>query len=318
MEADDVVMLLGIYLAAIVLASLAATAAVAWHRSAERRRTRTRLRYAGLYADCLCDRIEYGRRTPFPALRRPGCRMLLAEMTASLCTVTSGTARERIAETVDECGLERVLWRRSRISGGWLRARSLQLLSQLPVSERCARRLAALEHAPDRYVRLYATLAGIAREPESLIARIGNLPGRLSAFELSELLMTLKHSGAPIACGAIIASSNPNLERLGFSLIRHFQLDGTRERVCELARSGDQAICREALCTLALLRGPISGVEQTVVALPERERRRIYRLLATQGYSLRALERFAKAEEGDRLEGYIPHIVEMRKRKIKV
>ena len=201
--------------------------------------------------------------------------------------------------------------------GRWGRAHCLRLLACLPLSEESFLRALRLRDGGCDYLRLCKLLLRINQSPEDMVREIEKYPGPLSALGLSEVMSMLRRSSSRVEYESMILSDNRNVKLLGLLIVRLFGAEEAADLVYGQVTSESEDIRLAALLTLSSLRLPLNdpGVVAAVVAMCDADRRRLYRRLVADGYSLRALKPLTVAEGGE-TGRYIERMIRSYKRSI--
>lgn len=290
-----------------------------------RREERHRERFRDPYVRIICDYLfapdessSYPCRLPYGNLARS--RMLAAESLATLCISTSGGDPGRIRRLVADSGIGRLLLRRA----GWGRASHrlspLRVLSELPLPEPVVLRAGRFRSRREPLIGWYALLIRTANHPEKMLPELECHPRTLTPFALSELLMQFKRGVVPVACESLLCNPGVNVKLLGMALIRHLQLEGVNDRLYDLVGDPHPAVRRAALDTLVVLKSPLTkrSVVKAIAALSEHDRRRFYRKLSAEGYSLQALCRLQRLEGDNYLGEYLRQLIGSYKKRLGV
>ncbi len=228
----------------------------------------------------------------FPALDRPGNRMLLAETLASLVASTYGLDPAPLRRIVRSTKLDGWLLRRARLSRGYRRAHALALLAMLPVAPRVARHTARYLGSRDRAVAFQAMMIRLAARPDRATETMAAYPFRFSAAEVARILVELRRGALPVACEPLLRSGSFNLRRVGLAVVRQFALSDAEPALRRmLARESSDELVRETLHTLCNLRCPLesSEIHARVAVLEGPDRRSLLRRMAREAYAPGAL-----------------------------
>ena len=230
----------------------------------------------------------------FPWMGCPGSRSALAEAIAGLCRATCGCDRTLLRSVMRSYDIERMLLRRLRRPFG--RARTLALLSALPLESSSLRKIEPYARSRSHRVRFYALLARLSAAPARAMELLRSYPDAWTDFECRELLALLRRGVLPLPCEPLLRAPEANLRRLGLCIVRHFGVETASERL--LALSSDDRMRREAIETLCDLHRPLSGAAgEAWRSLPAGERRALLRRAAAEGYALRGVEELLCGDE---------------------
>lgn len=284
---------------ACMLAAAGFSAADAMSRMRYRRRRELRERLGERYLRTLVRNLYGDGCEAFPETDRRGARMLLAEIVAALCTVTCGYDRSRMQRIVESEGLDELLLREVRRGGRYRRVRGLRLMARMPLGSGALDRVGRLRG--DRDVRICKLLIRMNHAPEGIVSELEQYREPLTPFEFSEAFATLRYGVVPVAFDSMTGSSNRNVKLLGFFIVRHLGAEEAADMLYEHLSSPLPEIREAAMLTLSSLRLPLSdpNVVAAVVAMDDRARRRLYRRLVADGYSLRALAPLTISEGGE-------------------
>ena len=290
-------------LTAIVLTVWAAVLQISEKAAAKRER-----RYARRYMHIIAARMLSGGAIPmtrFPMCGRRGTRAILARQLAAASYSTffgeSGAIRRMVAAN----GIEGWLLRHISRSRGYARARYMALLAALPVSKSTAEWVGRRTSDNHRLTYFRAMLVRIAADPTAAVRIISSYPLALTHLEIAELTSMLRRGLLPLAYGPLLNSANANLRMIGLNIIRIFGIAEAEEMLCDIAaRCEDERLCDEALFTLVSLRLPVSDRTLTsrIRSMNAERRRRLFRRLASEGYSVEVLSRIACDEEAEYAE----------------
>jgi len=230
----------------------------------------------------------------FPWMGSPGSRSALAGAIAGLCRATYGCDRTLLRSVMRSCDIERMLFRRLRRPFG--RARTLALLSALPLESSAMRKLEPYARSRNRQVRFYALLARLSAAPARAMELLRAYADEWTDFECRELLALLRRGVLPLPYEPLLQAPEANLRRLGLCIVRHFGVEAASERL--LALSSDDRMRRETLEALCDFHRPLSGAAgEAWRALSGEERRALLRRAAAEGYALRGVEELLCGDE---------------------
>lgn len=245
-------------------------------------------------------------------------RELLCRVLETLCAFTYGYDNTRVNSLVEHFALDAFLRRKARTEDVYGKALRLRTLSLLGASDKIDATLSEFDRSGNMYVRNYALTAHISHSPETAIARIASHPYRLTPVNISEIITQLRRGGIPIAYEPMLESGNDNLMLLGLGVVRHYKITEALPVLYRLAVKAEGDILEAVLTTIALLHGTFSraAVSEAVGRLPHGVRKKLYRFITLEGYSLPALGAVCSVERNSSLEGYLDEIVGSYKRKI--
>lgn len=301
---------------AVSLAAVAACTAGAVRKTAAARRHRA---LENLYLKRI-NRLLFGNgqdEVTFPYLDRPGAKLLLAELLASLEQFISDYDEQRIRMLVAREQLDRFLLRRAHRTGGTGRARCQRLLAKLPVSGHVVAKACRLQPFGNPYATLYTLILRIVADPDRTVETVGNCRADLSLFEITEISDYLQHNYYPTDYQAMLGSGR-NDRLLGMSIVRDYQIREADELLYRNLAFPDPEVRDVAFRVLASLKSPLDTepVVRAVAALPEAERKRLYRYFVSEGYSMQALSAFEQFERDGVLKSYISSLLDSRKRRL--
>ena len=256
----------------------------------------------------------------FPRLRESGARRLLAEIAGELSSVLYGRERDRIARLVRREGIDRFLLARAARSCGSNRARWLRTLSALPLGERTQRLVERYEYDADREVRFSALVCRIAHHPDTVKHAVETYAFPLDTLEVTEIALLLRDRFVPenTALGLLDSAARPG-RLLGLAVVRLLGMREAVPAVYRLCTGPDPAVRFPALSTLSDLHASLDDprVVRAVSDLSEPLRRRFYRRVVAEGYSLHALRKFLELERDGFLCEYLRRLVISRKRMLR-
>ena len=227
-------------------------------------------------------------------------RMQLARVLAELADNTDipirGSARQMVA-TYD---LDRLLLRRARFSYGYRRALWLLRLSRLNPRRSVAEQAARYLDSRNRSVRFNAMMCIIASDPLHANRMVATCDDRLNSFEISQIIALVFRGRMPVACTPLLGSPHPNLRMLGIGIVRRIGAEETHPLLLKIAAGDpDRAVARQAVYALCALHLPVDD-RATVHALSRMspaERKSLYRFMAVEGYSVKALSMLFREQE---------------------
>lgn len=250
----------------------------------------------------ICIYIAVGDEVGLPALRRIGensDHILMAEALAFVSERVCYDSLGHLRRIVRHYRIDKRLLKQAERSQGAERAFMLALLSRLPMHMDMAEEIFRLyKDDPDRQVRFYALLCTIASDKE-FIRRVTSFRGRMTLYEVSELISMLCRGVCTIAYTPMIRSSNYNLCLLGIYIIRRLGAVDAERELRRVIIKGPDNLRLEALYALASLRGNISGtgLKQWIDNRPRTVRRSLCHHFVRSGYSLRTLHALFGTEE---------------------
>lgn len=234
-----------------------------------------------------------------PMGRRPG-RLRLAEVLADISDATDLGVRMRTRRIVERYDLDRLLLHRAGSARGFRRAFWLDRLSRLgprpDVAAGCMRFLSSR----NRGVRFAALSAIVAAEPLGAVRAVANCRDSFTRFETERLVTLLFRERVPVACTPLLTSPHANLRLLGIAVVRRIGADETGPALRRIAASDpDRKIAREAVYAMCALHLPLCGDEvvKALSAMTAPERKSLYRFMAYEGYSVKALASLFREQE---------------------
>lgn len=288
---------------AYCIVALVVTAAL-WGDIARRRMTDAldRRLNAPLYDRCLRMVVESDCSGDelLPPVRGRRERMQLARVLSELADKTDIGTHECSARMVAACDLDRLLLDRARRSHGYRRAQWLLRLSRLnprrEVAEGCARFL----DSHNRYVRFHAMMCIVASDPLHANRMVAACDERLNSFEISQIIALVFRGRMPVACVPLLNSPHPNLRLLGIGIVRRIGAEETQPLLMKIAaHDPDRIVARRAAYALCALHLPMDerAVVHALARMTAADRKALYRYMALEGYSVRALSALFREQE---------------------
>ncbi|MDE6779785.1 MAG: hypothetical protein K2J51_10025 [Alistipes sp.] len=243
-----------------------------------------------------------------PPIRRRSERMRLAEVLAELAATTDVAARSRTDSIVAAYGLDRLVLRRIRLASGYRRALWLLRLARLNPRPETAQAVRRYSSSRNRNVRFCTLLCAIAAEPLRSLHTVACWGDTLSRFETAQIVTLIFRGRMPVACTPLLTSPHDNLRMLGLGVVRRIGADETFPILLNIASSDpDRRIAREAMYTLCALHLPLDcrDVVRAMAMMPAAERKSLYRFMAFEGYSVRALSELFREQERQYFESLV-------------
>lgn len=244
-------------------------------------------------SDCSSDEL-------LPAARGRRDRMQLARILAELGDKTDVGLHGPTAGMVATYDLDTLLLQRARRSFGYRRAQWLMRLSRLnprrPVAEQAARFM----DSRNRSVRFQALMCIAASDPLRAHRMVAAYDERLNSFELSQIISLVLRGRMPVACMPLLNSPHPNLRMLGIGIVRRIGAEETHPILLRIAACDpDAAVARAAAYAVCALHLPMEGrpAVQALARMSPADRKAIYRYMAMEGYSVRALAALFREQE---------------------
>lgn len=286
-----------------------------------RRRMRKDKKLSEKYIKSLYDWAyrDHVDRESFSRLVNGGSRFMEVELIARMSQVSYGHINHRIEKLVRWRHLDRMLVRLAMGRSGYARAGYLRLLSQIPFSDSAERTMRMFERDRNRYVRLYALLARINHAPDMVLDILADYKRPLGSLELSQIALLLRRRFVPTSIyEELLSSYDRNQQMLGLYIVRLGRVELAAPMVARLIPTPDKVLRNRVLHTLVSIRGPLTQ-RRTISAVSmmgARGRKRFYRLVAGEGYSLQALHPYVNLERGNYLGHYLNYSVNGQKRKL--
>ncbi len=252
--------------------------------------------------------VEEEERVPlFPMAHRRSARRLLAETVAGTAAVICGTGSGVLRQVSEHYELPQWLLKQARRAKGYRRARSLALLSRLPLGAEVAGMVDRYRMSTNRRVRFYALSVQLVADPTAMLRRIADYPNLFSAAELAEILVLLRRGMLPIAYEPLLVSPIPNLRMVGLGIVRQFGIEEAETQLLQLVAEDFGLSGHEALRTLCSLRRPLmrSQVLKCLDRMDVAERRSFLRNMALEGYATGAMCKLFKPEEYNYYESLV-------------
>lgn len=283
-------------------------------RRIEIRRTATALFKTEYYSDLLFEYV-FGSG-PAPELKHKSDLALVGNILETMCLMCNGYDRRRVNDIVLHYNLGDFLRRKARQGNPYQKALCLRQLSLLGCDAQIAESLSEFEDSSNEYVRSYTLLARINHSPECSIAAIQAHPYPLTPISITEIITQLRRGYIPIAYEPMIMSSNNNLVELGLGIIRHFRINDALPTLYRLASTTAQPAIESVLVSIVTLHGNLAKqpVTESISQLPRNIRKKLYRHVTTEGYSLSALAEVCSNERNSSLGGYLDELAGSYKR----
>ena len=219
--------------------------------------------------------------------------------------IGAGSAAEQMVATYD---LDRLLLMRARRAAGCRRALWLLRLSRLNPRSSVAAGAARMMRSRNRHVRFCAMMCVLAAEPLRAHRVLASCGDRLTHFELAQIVGLIFRGRMPVACVPLLNSPHSNLRMLGIAVVRRIGASETAPVLMKIAaRDPDRAVAREAfraICALHLPTGSREAV-QALSRMSAADRKSLYRLMAVEGYSVRALSSLFREQERQYFESLV-------------
>ncbi|MBQ8745283.1 MAG: hypothetical protein IJZ05_02880 [Rikenellaceae bacterium] len=309
----------GAYTLVLLVGAVLLAAASMLHARVRQRRIGIRRTLERCYVNVLNRRLLEGGSAwcCFPLIERRSSRLTLAVVVAQIGAMTYGYDRRVLAKVVRRYGLDRLLLEQARLSGGMRRVEWLHTLAQIECSDRIYQRMMnRYGRSRNSYIALCMTLAALNHSPERSIAILAERRGRLSPFDLAEVLMMLKRGLIPVAYQPLLRAEQANVRLLGLCIVRYFGVTEAEEDIVAAIATDDREVAESALFTLCALRLRLDRelVREAARRMSEGERRAWYRHLASEGYSSRAIAQIVPEKELSLLGEYVEQTVASYKR----
>ena len=283
------------------------------------RRHRIEDKYLLFLAGHLVLRTTPDRHLPFPPPRSRREKMILAETIAAFVAVNYGYDFAAMRRIVTDNGVDTFLAGRIARSRSWRRARYMQLLALTGARESLLPGIKRLENSPNTYISLFALIIRISSAPEQTVAAVREFSGAMSPHVLAEIMLQLRRGFIPVAYEPMIRSDNENLKFLGIYIVRCFGIEDAEDILFSLLDYPSGAVQDAALYTLGTMKSSMTrkDVVESVSAMSFFQRRRFYKFLASEGYSVRSLSELQSAERDSRLSGYMDSLVNSYKKMLR-
>ena len=246
--------------------------------------------------------------TRLPMIEMWGARALLARVLSALASSVYGEDVTVVGRIVAENDVDGWLLRRVHRSRGFVRAYYMSQLARLPLSTERVAQTECYADDHNRFVRFYSFLIRISNDTTAALRELAKYRGRLTRFEIAEIVSLLRRGVLPVACGPLLASANRNLQIVGLNIAREFGMEELKPLLLAIvAKSDDRELVQEAIYALVGLRSSLAHQEVTecVHQLVATERRSLCRKLAYEGYSISALSPLFDNSERGYLEGLV-------------
>ena len=252
-------------------------------------------------ADCSAERM-------LPQVRGRRNRMQLARVVAELADRTDIATHDCTARMVAAYDLDRLLLDRARRTHGSRRAQWLLRLSRLNPRRTVAEQAARFLRSRNRQVRFQALMCLIASDPMRAHRMVAVYDGRLNSFEISQIIALIFRGCMPVACAPLLNSPHVNLRMLGIAVARRIGAAETRPLLLRIAaQDPDREVARQAAYALCALHQPLD--DRTAVHALSRmtaaDRKALYRCMAVEGYSVRALSALFREQERNYFESLV-------------
>ena len=288
----------------IYCCAAAAVSVVLWADLARRRLADAvdRRMNAPLYDRCLRMVVESdcsGSET-LPVVRGRRERMQLARVLAELADKTDLGMHNCPARMVAAYDLDRLLLARARRSFGYRRAQWLLRLSRLNPRREVAEQAARFLDSRNRSVRFHAMMCIVASDPLRAHRMVAACDERLNSFEIAQLIALVLRGRMPVACAPLLNSPHPNLRALGIGLVRRIGAEETHPLLLRIAaHDPDTGVARRAAYALCALHLPMDdrAVIHALSRMTPADRKALYRFMALEGYSVRALSALFREQE---------------------
>ena len=244
-------------------------------------------------SDCSADEL-------LPPARSRRDRMQLARVLAELADKTDMGQHNCTARMIATYDLDRLLLRRARRSHGYRRAQWLLRLSRLNPRRSVAEQAARFLDSRNRYVRFHAMMCIVASDPLRAHRMLAAYGDRLDSFEISQIIALVFRGRMPVACTPLLNSPHPNLRMLGIGIVRRIGAEETRPLLLKIAsQDPDPDVARQAAYALCALHLPVDdrAAVHALSRMSPSERKSLYRFMAVEGYSVRALSMLFREQE---------------------
>lgn len=252
-------------------------------------------------SDCSTDNL-------LPPIRSRRERMQLARVLTELADKTDIPIRSCAEQMVATYDLDRLLLRQARRSHGYRRAQWLLRLSRLNPRRSVAEDAARFLDSHNRSVRFHAMMCIVASDPLHANRMVAVCGDRLDSFEISQIIALVFRGRMPVACAPLLNSPHANLRMLGIGIVRRIGAEETHPLLLKIAaQDPDRTVARQAAYALCALHLPVED-RATVHALSRMspaERKSLYRFMAVEGYSVRALSMLFREQERRYFENLI-------------
>ena len=299
-----------IYLILLVGAMAAGIMYAWWQRASRERSERIERSLSQRYVRIVMSVILSNGTLPtrFPMIEMWGAKALLARVLSALASSVYGADVSVLGRIAVANGIDVWLLRRVHRSRGVVRAYYLSQLARLPLTAKVVAQVDRYANDSNRFVSFYTFLIRISNDTTSALRELAEYKGRMTRFEISEIMSLLRRGVLPVACGPLLASTNRNLKLVGLNIAREFGIEAVKPQLLAIIAEGeDREIVQEALYALVSLRLSLAHreVAERVNLLVDAERRSLCRRLAYEGYSISALSPLFDNPERRYLEGLV-------------
>lgn len=305
------ILLLQILYIALLAGMMAAGCVYAWwRRSYFRRQERLESSLSQRYVRIVMAVMLSNESLPtrFPMIDMRGARALLARVLSALASSVYGADVAVVGRIAADNDVDGWLLRRIHRSRGLARAYYMSQLARLPLSAEVVAQVGRYSADRNRFVRFYVFLIRISNDPTTALRELAEYKGRLTRFEIAEIVALLRRGVLPVACGPLLASANRNLQIVGLNIAREFGIEEVKPQLLSIiAENDDSELAQEAIYALVGLRSSLAHreVAESVHRLVDTERRSLCRKLAYEGYSISALRPLFDNPERGYLEGLV-------------
>lgn len=289
----------------IIMLSLAALAVI---RSERRGRNRAQIEHHYLQMLLLGDSQSERYIEELTLLSGRVARQSVADVIADLSPIIYRMDPQWLESVTRSLHLGDYLLDKTARRRGAARAIALSTFAKIPYLSVDIDRLVPYINSEDRMVRLFALLALINADRANAMRYIASYPSPLTPFELSQLIFYLRQGSMAVAYQPMLRCSNLNLNMLGVAVVCNFGIESAEEELREIIDKGDDfALRREALYTLGSMQLTLCtpSILLFVGKMPNIERRRFLRYIASEGYSHRVLRFFVTERESLPLMSFI-------------
>ena len=243
---------------------------------------------------------ECSAEAVLPPVTRRRDRMQLARVLAELADRTDIASHDSAARMVAAYDLDSLLLDRARRSHGSRRAQWLLRLSRLNPRRQVAEQAARFLDSHDRHVRFQALMCLAASDPLRAHRMMSLCDWRLNSFEISQLIALVFRGRMPVACTPLLSSPHPNLRMLGIAVVRRIGAAETHPLLLRIAAGDpDREVARQAAYALCALHLPVDdrAAVHALSRMSPADRKSLYRFMAVEGYSVRALSALFREQE---------------------
>lgn len=257
---------------------------------------------APLYDRCLRLAVESDCSAAeiVPAMHGRRERMQLARVLSELSDMTDIGLHGCTARMVAACDLDRLLMRRAQLAHGYRRALWLLRLSRLNPRREVAEQAARFLDSRNRSVRFHALMCIVASDPLRAHRMVAAYGSRLNNFEISQIIALVLRGRMPVACIPLLNSPHTNMRLLGIGVVRRIGAEETQPLLMRIAaRDPDPQVARQAAYALCALHLPLDdrAAVQALSRMSPADRKSLYRFMAVEGYSVRALSMLFREQE---------------------